>query len=480
MLIPLILSGGAGTRLWPVSREGHPKPFLQLSDGESLLQKTLLRASALPGIERMLVVTNRDYHFQSRDEALPLKEAGLLRRVDFLLEPCARNTLPAITLGALALREEFGPEATLLVLPADHLIKDQAAFANDVATALAAARTGRLVTFGIPPTRPETGFGYIERGEPLTAGSHAVARFTEKPALAVAETYVRDGRHDWNSGMFCLPLGTFLEELARHQPDFLAAAQACWRASRREPDPPGAHMLDAATFSRLPDLSIDYGLMERCKAVAVVPASFDWSDIGSWGALADLAPADAERNRREGDAVFVGSRNCYVRAEERLVAVLGVRDLFIVETADAVLVADREHAQKVKDVVGELKSRQHEAASLHRTVLRPWGAYTLLEEGPGFKIKRIEVKPGGRLSLQLHRQRSEHWVVVSGRARVTNDTRVFDIAPNESTYIAAGHRHRLENPGEEPLVVIEVQCGPYLGEDDIVRFDDAYGRIAAA
>lgn len=480
MLIPLILSGGAGTRLWPVSRAGHPKPFLQLADGESLLQKTLLRAARLPGCERLLVATNRDLLFHSVDEATPLLADGSLPPTDFLLEPMGRNTLPAIALGALAVRTHWGANSLLLVLPADHLVSDQTAFANDVAIAAATAREGYLVTFGVRPTRPETGFGYIETGRPLATGAIEVECFKEKPDYATASAYLADGRHLWNAGMFCFSAATLLAELEYHQPESLAAIEACWNARREHPGHPNSWVFDDALFAALPDLSIDYGVMEHTARAAVVPARFEWSDIGSWNALAALIPPDDDGNRREGDALFVSSRDCYVRAEDRLVAAVGVRDLFIVETPDAVLVTDRTHAQHVKDVVGELHSRQHEAASLHRTVVRPWGVYAVLEEGPSFKIKRIEVKPGGRLSLQLHRQRSEHWVVVSGRARVTRGDACFDIGPNESTYIPAGERHRLENPGSEALVLIEVQCGAYLGEDDIVRFDDVYGREAAA
>lgn len=301
-----------------------------------------------------------------------------------------------------------------------------------------------------------------------------VARFTEKPALEIARRYVAEGRHLWNAGMFCFRVDAFLEEMRLHQPAFLAAAEACW--AKHQARAPLVESLDAESFSMLEAVSIDQGLLEKSTRVAVVPASFDWSDIGSWDAVAALSPADEAGNHHEGDVILLDSQDSYVRAESRLVTLLGGRDPLIVETADAVLVADRSHAQRVKDVVGELKSRTHETALLHRTVLRPWGAYTVLEEGPGFKIKRIEVKPGGRLSLQLHHQRSEHWVIVSGSARVTNDDKVFEIASDESTYISPGHRHRLENITTEPLVVIEVQCGGYLGEDDIVRLEDVYGR----
>lgn len=477
MLIPVILSGGAGTRLWPVSREAHPKPFIQLPDGQSLLQKTFLRASGLDAVAEVLTVTNRDYYFKTKDEYQACA-SGVT--VSFLLEPCGRNTMPAVALAALQVMATHGPQACLLVLPADHLISDLPAFAAAVTNAKELAEKGYLVTFGIQPTVPETGFGYIEAGDDIETkvGSGRTARrFVEKPDTATAEEYLSAGNFYWNSGMFCFRAGALLDAMDSACPVVLQAARACWIATEAT-TPAGANMIDcdAASFAAQPDISIDYALMEKAANVAVVPCAIGWSDIGSWNALGELVAADNEGNRILGEAVMVGSRNNYVQTENHVVAAVGVENLVIVDTQDAVLVAHKNSTQDVKKVVAQLKQRGHEAYRLHRTVSRPWGTYTVLEEGSRFKIKRIEVKPGASLSLQMHHHRSEHWIVVSGMAKVTNGDRELFINTNESTYIPAGHKHRLENPGILDLVMIEVQSGEYLGEDDIVRFQDQYGR----
>lgn len=473
MLIPVILSGGAGTRLWPVSREAHPKPFIVLPDGQSLMQKTLLRAAALKP-SSILTITNRDYFFITRDAyadaALP---AGIV--LDYVLEPVGRNTAPAIALAALRLREQFGDEATMLVLPSDHLILDSAAFAEAVAAAERLAGEGYLVTFGIKPTAPETGFGYIE-ADPSPApggGGMLVRRFVEKPSCETAEAYLASGRYYWNSGMFCFRVGDFLNELARCAPELSQAVAAAWQATARNQAPVA---IDAESFARIDNISVDYAVMEKARHVAVVPGRFDWSDIGSWQALGELVPADAAGNRVQGEALLVDSRDCFVRSEDRLIAVLGVQNLLLVDTFDALLIADRSRAQEVKSIVKSLNDRGHPSARLHRTVHRPWGTYTVLEEGPRFKIKRIVVKPGASLSLQYHRRRSEHWVVVSGSAKVVNGEREISIGADQSSYIPAGTIHRLANAGDVDCVMIEVQSGDYLGEDDIVRLDDNYGR----
>lgn len=478
MLFPVILSGGAGTRLWPVSREGNPKPFMQLPDGESLLLKTYRRAAALlaHGSE-IVTVTNRDYYFQSKDVLAAAKLSPL--QAHYLLEPQARNTAPAIAAAALALRERHGDRAIMVVMPADHLICDTEAFAATVRQAAMLAQDGYLVTFGLQPTRPETGFGYIEAGNALgDEGAARVVRFVEKPDRQTAEQYLASGHFLWNSGMFCFTVGCLLNELAELAPELLASVEACIEASptlqlgeliQRE--------LHADHFAGLPDISIDYALMEHSDKVAVVPATFDWSDIGSWNALSDLVGADAQNNRATANALFIDSHNTFVQSEARLVATVGVDDLIVVDTADALLIAHAERAQDVRQVVKRLKDTDHEAYRLHRTVSRPWGTYTVLEEGPRFKIKRIVVKPGAALSLQMHHHRSEHWVVVQGMARVVNGGEPRLVSANESTFIPAGHKHRLENPGVIDLVMIEVQSGEYLGEDDIVRFEDQYGRI---
>jgi len=472
MLISVILSGGAGTRLWPVSREGYPKPFMKLADGESLLLKTYKRAAAV-GAEGIVTVTNRDYYFMSKDE-MALAQLDLPANA-FLLEPAGRNTAPAVAMAARQVAALHGPDALMLVLPADHLVQDLAAFTQAVDSAKALAGQGKLVTFGIIPTAPETGFGYIETGADLGGGKQVV-RFVEKPSLDKAREYVDSGRFVWNSGMFCFKAGTILQEIASHAPDVDAATRACWDALCAAPGESAMAEIPAETFAQVPDISIDYAVMERSSNVAVVPGDFGWSDIGSWVAMRDLTPADADGNRAAGNAVFVDSQDVYVQSDDRLVAAVGVQDLLVIDTPDAVLVAHPDKAQEVKKVVNRLKIQGHDAYRLHRTVTRPWGTYTVLEEGTRFKIKRIEVKPGASLSLQMHHHRSEHWIVVSGMAKVVNGDQELLVGTNESTYIPAGHKHRLENPGVLDLVMIEVQSGEYLGEDDIVRFADIYGR----
>ncbi|MFH1045036.1 MAG: mannose-1-phosphate guanylyltransferase/mannose-6-phosphate isomerase [Pseudomonadota bacterium] len=473
MLIPVILSGGAGTRLWPVSREAHPKPFIVLPDGQSLMQKTLLRAAALKP-DSIVTITNRDYFFITRDAYAEMALAPGID-LDYLLEPVARNTAPAIAAGALRIREQFGDNATMLVLPSDHLIRDFAAFAEAVQAACALADEGYLVTFGITPTSAETGFGYIEADQTRKLGGEGlgVRRFVEKPSREKAEEYLASGRYYWNSGMFCFRVGEFLSELARCAPDVSDAVLAAWRATPRDQTPIA---IDPESFARIADISVDYAVMEKARRVAVVPGRFDRSDIGSWQALGDLVPADAAGNRVQGEAVLVDSKDCFVRGEDRLVTVLGVHNLLVVDTPDALLVADRSRAQEIKGIVQRLNDSGHPSGRLHRTVHRPWGTYTVLEEGPRFKIKRIVVKPGASLSLQYHHRRSEHWVVVSGMARIMNGEQEIVLGADQSSYIPAGTAHRLANPGAVDCVMIEVQSGDYLGEDDIVRLDDHYGR----
>jgi len=466
-MISVVLSGGAGTRLWPASRESHPKPFMKLADGETLIEKTYARAKAL-GSE-VLTVTNRDYYFMSRDEKERVGVAG-----NFLLEPFGRNTAPAIALAAKYVEATQGSDAVMLVLAADHLIADQAGFASAVADAAKLADEDYLVTFGIVPTAPETGFGYIEQGATLGSGNE-VARFVEKPDLETAKGYVASGKYLWNSGMFCFKAGVFLEELNKTAPEVAKAVDICWQSMQPLNNAQMAE-IPAELFKTAPDISIDYAVMEKSAKVAVVPGNFGWNDIGSWNAIRDLVQPDAAQNRALGEAIFVDTQNTFVQSEDRLVATVGISDLMIIDTPDALLVAHPDKSQDVKKVVAKLKKDGHEAFKLHRTVARPWGAYTVLEEAPGFKIKRIEVKPGASLSLQMHHHRSEHWVVVNGTARITNGESEILIQANESTYIPAGQKHRLENPGIIPCVMIEVQCGSYLGEDDIVRFDDKYGR----
>jgi mannose-1-phosphate guanylyltransferase / mannose-6-phosphate isomerase len=483
-LFPVILSGGAGTRLWPLSREMSPKAFMRLPDGETLLAKTAARALALPGVAELLTVTNRDLYFHSRDVYDELRPQRQTRHT-FLLEPFGRNTAPAVALAALYIQARHGDDAVLLAMPADHLIRDEAAFGSAVERAAALARSGMLATFGIRPTHPETGFGYLECGAALTDGTRAatpkasrVLRFVEKPTLEVARGYLSAGNYAWNSGIFCFAAGAMVDAFARHAPTVLSAVRGIAEALAGRRD---ASMLeiDPERFARVPDISLDYAVMESAAAagnVAVVHGEFDWSDIGSWQAMAELTPPDADGNRGSGERVSVATRGTFVHSEDRMVATVGIDNLVIVDTPDAVLVAHRDHLQRVRDVASELKARGHDTHKFHRTVTRPWGIYTVMQEGHGYKIKRIEVKPGASLSLQLHRRRSEHWVVVAGIATVTRGDETFAVEERGSTYIPVHTKHRLANSGTAPLVIIEIQCGDYLGEDDIIRFEDRYGR----
>ena len=476
MLIPVILSGGSGSRLWPVSREAHPKPFMRLADGESLLQKTFQRAAALENVAEILTVTNRDYYFKTKDDYAEVLHSDLVTR--YLLEPVGRNTAPAIALSALQIAEQHGQDALMLVLAADHLIENQELFNASVRQATALAVQGKLITFGIVPTEAETGYGYIECGTACDdQGSCEVANFAEKPSQEVALEFLHSGKHLWNSGMFCFRVGTVLDELRVHAPEVMNAAEACWKATQTDSELSYVTEINEASFVHVPDISIDYAVMETSDKVAVVPGDFGWSDIGSWGAMGELVPPDKLGNRVQGEAILVDSSNTFIRSEERLVAAIGLENITIIDTPDAILIANRDRLQDVKKVVQQLKLEEHDAYRIHRTVSRPWGTYTVLEEGERFKIKRIVVKPGAALSLQMHHHRSEHWIVVSGAAKVMNGDKELFVQTNESTYIPAGHQHRLENPGLMDLIMIEVQSGEYLGEDDIVRFDDIYGRV---
>lgn len=474
ILIPTILCGGAGSRLWPVSRELHPKPFIRLNDGQSLLQKAWIRGAILSNVTEVLTVTNRELFFKTEDEYREVARFAPPNLPNsYILEPFGRNTAPAIASAALQVAETHGKDALMLVLAADHLISNQTAFATAVAQATQLAMQGKLVTFGIQPEAPETGYGYIE------ADGNKVVRFVEKPNLEKAREYVKSGKFFWNSGMFCFSAGSILNELEQHSPTILATTRKCLAESRKSTGTGFTQTeLSSQTFDKAPDDSIDYAVMEKSHNVAVVPCNIGWSDIGSWSALGDLTTADQDGNRIEGETILHDVNHCYIQSNDRIVGAVGVSNLIIIDTPDAILVADRNRAQDVKHLYSNLKAEGHEAHKLHRTVYRPWGTYTVLEESDRFKIKRIEVKPGAKLSLQMHHHRSEHWIVVNGMAKVTNGDKEFLVNTNESTYIPAGHKHRLENVGVVPLVMIEVQSGEYLGEDDIVRFDDKYGRAS--
>lgn len=469
MLHPVVLSGGSGSRLWPLSRENQPKQFLSLIGDRSLFQETVLRACALPQAGLPVTVCAEGHRFMVGEQ---LQGVGV-GSGGILLEPSARNTAPAIALAALHLLARY-PDAVMLVLPADHLIEDESAFRAAVERAAVLAGQGWLVTFGIQPDYPETGYGYIARGEALGEDGYRVARFVEKPALATAQTYLAEGTYSWNSGMFLFKAERYLEELARYAPQIHAAATAAYAAAQSDLD---FIRVGKDAFAASPSDSIDYAVMEKTDRAAVVPVSCGWSDIGSWSSLWSVAERDEDGNRYEGDVISLDTRDSLVRASERrLIATIGVEDLVIVDTPDATLVARKDRVQDVKTIVDRLKKAGRQEHLFHRKVYRPWGYYDSIDVGPRFQVKRIVVKPGAALSLQKHHKRAEHWIVVSGVAEVTCDDKVFDLHENQSTYIPLGSVHRLRNNGAVPVELIEVQSGAYLGEDDIVRLEDVYGR----
>ena len=467
MLTPVLLSGGVGSRLWPVSRESHPKQFLPLAGELSMLQETLQRTLGLAE-SPPLVVCNEEHRFMVAEQ---------LRQVDLaasalILEPEGRNTAPAVALAALQAVQD-DPDALLLVLPADHLIQDVSAFVEAVGKAVPLALQGRLMTFGVVPSAAETGYGYIQCGAALDPGLYDLERFVEKPDVETAQAYLESGNYLWNSGMFLLRAATYLEQLGQHDPDILAHCRQAMEGAARDMD---FVRPDAAAFAACPSNSIDYAVMEKTDMGGVVSLDCGWSDVGAWSALWDVEEGDADGNVVTGDVILDNCKNSYFRSDSRLVAATGVKDVVVVETADAVLVADRNHVQDVKRIVEHLKSQKRPEAALHRRVYRPWGSYESLITSDRFQVKRIIVNPGQTLSLQMHHHRAEHWIVVHGTAEVTCEEKVFMLGEDESTYIPLGHKHRLANPGRIPLELIEVQSGAYLGEDDIVRFEDNYGR----
>lgn len=473
----VILSGGSGTRLWPLSREQFPKQLLPLTGELSLLQATVQRLdgfTTIPLEEHQIVVCNEEYRFLTAEQ---LRQIGRTSQT-IILEPVGRNTAPALTLAALAVKDD----PVLLVMPADHVVQDLAAFRQSIAYGVEHAFAGAIVTFGIVPDRPETGYGYIKAGTLLGSSGNPARRidaFVEKPDAATAEKYLTSGQYWWNSGIFMLRASVWMAAIRRFRPDIGAACEKAYKGGQADKD---FYRVDIKAFEACPSESIDYAVMEKISggkqgiAAVVVPMSAGWSDVGAWNALWQLVDKDSEGNAVRGDVMLYDTHNSLVVAGDRLVACLGVDDLVVVETADAVMVAHKDKTQEVKHIVERLKAERRPQANAHRKVYRPWGWYDSVDGGERFQVKRIVVKPGGTLSLQMHHHRAEHWIVVRGTAKVIRGEESFLVSENESTYIPLGVRHRLENPGMVPLELIEVQSGSYLGEDDIVRFEDVYGR----
>lgn len=467
MILPVIMAGGTGSRLWPLSRQLNPKQFLKLCGESTLLQQTLSRLDGLH-TSAPSIICNEDHRFMVAEQLRQLT----VKNASILLEPVGRNTAPAIALAALNATRN-GQDPVMLVLAADHFIANQSAFQQAVKEAEELARQDKLVTFGIVPTQPETGYGYIQRGSALPEQGYQVARFVEKPDSATAQGYLDSGDYYWNSGMFMFKASVYLQALQEFRSDILDACKRAFEAGSQDLD---FVRVDAAAFADCPDDSIDYAVMEKTRDAAVIPLNAGWSDIGSWSALWEIGSKDDQGNVCKGDVLNIGSSNSLVYAESKLVATVGVDNLVVVETKDAVLVAHKDRVQDVKKVVEAIKNDGRHEHMNHREVYRPWGVYDSIENGERYQVKRITVKPGAKLSVQMHHHRAEHWVVVSGTARVTNGDKTFLVTENESTFIPIGEVHALENPGKIPLELIEVQSGSYLGEDDIVRFEDKYGR----
>ena len=466
-MIPVILSGGSGTRLWPLSRSQYPKQFLPLVSGKTMIQETMLRLNGVSDLQPPIAVCNEDHRFMMAEQ---LWEVGI-KPSAIILEPVGKNTAPAVAMAALSAPSE---DDVLLILPADHVIADMGAFHRAIRQAKQLAEQGLLVTFGIVATAPETGYGYIRASDIAIGDGFSVAAFVEKPDVETAQSYIESGDYFWNSGMFAFKAGCFLRELEKFNPEMLASCRRALAAAKIDFD---FTRLDKATFSACPSDSIDYAVMEKTDKAAVIPLDAGWNDVGSWSALWDVTSKDDVGNAIKGDVLAIDTVNSYIHSSSKLVAVVGVEDLVVVETDDAVMVASKDRVQDVKAIVDQLKALKRDEANIHRKVYRPWGHYDLVDSGERHHTKRIVVKPGAKLSLQKHHHRAEHWVVVKGTACVHRDGEDVMITENESIYIPVGAVHSLENPGVIPLEMVEVQSGSYLGEDDIVRFQDNYGRV---
>jgi mannose-1-phosphate guanylyltransferase / mannose-6-phosphate isomerase len=469
-MIPVILAGGSGTRLWPLSRKFYPKQFLALAGKETMLQATLLRLEGLADLKKPVAICNEEHRFLVAEQLLEIDS----RPATILLEPFGRNTAPAVALAALHVMARAGDDI-MLVLPADHVIRETPAFHEALAIGGAEAVKGALVTFGIQPESAHTGYGYIRQGAAVDENKRAfrVEKFAEKPDAATARRYIEEGGYSWNSGMFMFLASRYLESLERHAPEIL---QACRRAFELAEIDRDFTRVDREAFAACPDNSIDYAVMEKTDEAVVVPMAAGWSDVGAWSTLQDVSKVEGAENVEIGDVIAHRSTNCYLRAESRLLAAVGLENIIVVETPDAVLVANRDQVQDVKAIVNLLNGKARGETLFHKRVYRPWGWYEGVDQSERFQVKRIMVKAGASLSLQMHHHRAEHWVVVRGTARVTSGDRSYLLTEDQSTYIPIGQTHRLENPGTIPLELIEVQSGSYLGEDDIVRFEDSYGR----